>query len=379
MVDLWAALGLLCVLAFSFWLTQHKRFTWISAPVAALFITAILANFKALPASKETSVYGFIFGPGMLVSIFLLLLQVDAGVFRRAGIRMVGLFFLGSAAVCTGVLATLAVPWIGSALGEAYPTLSGMYAATYTGGSVNFNSVALVNELSRDGTMYGVAVAIDNVVGSTSLLVSVVLAPILARRWAVPETVGTPHYDSYAESQAASPLDLSIAAAAAVGAIMLSQWLADHIQQVHQVLWLTGIALIAAQTPLGRLGSRVESIAIVLLYLFIAAIGIDVSYQKVVENGELALATGLLAASGMLIHFLVMLLIGPRIVKDPALILVVSQANIGGPPTALALADAFGRKDLRIPGVAVGLIGYAVGTYLGIAIARVIGLLAARV
>ena len=84
----------------------------------------------------------------------------------------------------------------------------------------------------------------------------------------------------------------------------------------------------------------------------------------------------ILAAIAIFTHFVVMLLVGPRIVKDPAMILVVSQANIGGPPTALALADTFGRKDLRIPGVAVGLIGYAVGTYLGVAIAEVIGLLA---
>ncbi len=375
MVDLWAAFGLLSVLAFSFWLTQHKKFAWISAPVAALFITAILANFGALPPAGESAVYGFVFGPGLLASIFLLLLQIDAGVFRRAGAKMVLLFFLGSAAVCVGVLATLAIPWIGTTLGEAYPTLSGMYAATYTGGSVNFNSVAMVKELPRDGTMFGVAVAVDNVVGSTSLLISVLLAPILARRWDVPETVGTPHYDMHTEIHSASPLDLSIAAAAAVGAIILSQWLADSFTQIHQILWLTGIALLAAQTPLGRLGPRVESAAILLLYLFIGAIGVEVSYQKVVANGDLALATGLLAASGMLVHFLVMLLIGPRIVKDPAMILVVSQANIGGPPTALALADTFGRKDLRIPGVAVALIGYAVGTYLGVAIAAAVGFL----
>lgn len=59
-------------------------------------------------------------------------------------------------------------------------------------------------------------------------------------------------------------------------------------------------------------------------------------------------------------------------IKVFALILVVSQANIGGPPTALALADSFGRKDLRIPGVAVGSIGYAVGTYLGVVMAATV-------
>ncbi len=174
-VDLWAAFGLLCILSFSFWLTRIHAFAWVSAPVAALFMTAALANVGALPASGSTPVYSFLFGPGLMAAIFLLLLQIDAGVFRRAGTTMVLLFFLGSAAVCMGVLITLAIPWVGTTLGKAYPTLSGMYAATYTGGSVNFNSVALVKEMPRDGTMFGVAVAIDNVVGSTSLLISVLL------------------------------------------------------------------------------------------------------------------------------------------------------------------------------------------------------------
>ncbi len=198
---------------------------------------------------------------------------------------------------------------------------------------------------------------------------------MLARRWNVPETVGTPAYDTHTESHSASPLDLSIAAAAAAGAIMLSQTLSEQFSLIHPILWLTAIALLAAQTRLGRLGPRVESAAILLLYLFIAAIGVEVSYAKVVAHSDLAVATGMLAAIAILVHFVVMLLVGPLIVKDPAMILVVSQANIGGPPTALALADTFGRKDLRIPGVAVALIGYAVGTYLGVAIAAAIGFL----
>ncbi len=354
MTDLWAAFGLLCVLSFSFWLTRIHAFAWVSAPVAALFLTALLTNLGALPASDASSVYGFVFGPGLSAAIFLLLLQVDAGVFRRAGTRMALLFLLGSAAVCLGVLITLAIPWVGATLGEAYPTLAGMYAATYTGGSVNFNSVATISEMPREGTIFGVAIAVDNVVGSTSLLISVLFAPVLARRWGVPETVGTPNYDTHTESHSASPLDLSLAAAAAAGAIMLAQFLSQLVPQVHPILWLTSIALLAAQTPLGRLGPRVESAAILLLYLFIAAIGVEVSYQKVVSHSDLALAAAILAATSIAVHFLVMLTIGPRIVKDPALILVVSQANIGGPPTALASPTHLVAKIYESPALRLG-------------------------
>ena len=45
--------------------------------------------------------------------------------------------------------------------------------------------------------------------------------------------------------------------------------------------------------------------------------------------------------------------------------LVASQASIGGPSTALALATSLKRPELVLPSVAIGLLGYLVGTYLG--------------
>ncbi len=46
--------------------------------------------------------------------------------------------------------------------------------------------------------------------------------------------------------------------------------------------------------------------------------------------------------------------------------LVASQASIGGPSTALAFATSFKRPELVLPSVAIGLLGYLVGTYLGL-------------
>ena len=48
---------------------------------------------------------------------------------------------------------------------------------------------------------------------------------------------------------------------------------------------------------------------------------------------------------------------------------VASQAAVGGPSTALALAIARGRPGLALPGLMAGLLGYAVGNYAGLAAA----------
>jgi len=51
---------------------------------------------------------------------------------------------------------------------------------------------------------------------------------------------------------------------------------------------------------------------------------------------------------------------------------VASQANVGGAASAMAIAGARGYADRLLPGVAVGLLGYAIGNYTGFAIARLV-------
>ena len=51
---------------------------------------------------------------------------------------------------------------------------------------------------------------------------------------------------------------------------------------------------------------------------------------------------------------------------------IASQANVGGGPTALALAETFGRKELMLPAILVGTLGNALGTYLGFLVIQIL-------
>jgi uncharacterized membrane protein len=51
---------------------------------------------------------------------------------------------------------------------------------------------------------------------------------------------------------------------------------------------------------------------------------------------------------------------------------VASQALVGGPATALAVAVAREWPGLVLPGIIMGLLGYAVGTYLGFGVAYLV-------
>ena len=369
-INLWAACGILGVLALSYKLNAFKFCSWLSPPVTALVIVTVLANLGALPRSGDVEVYKFINGTGLNLSIFLLLLQLDLGVFRRAGPTMIVFYLIGAFGVVAGTLATVLIPWIGASIGGAYPSLSGMLTAAFVGGTVNFNAVAAVMELNHDGPTFVVGFAVANVMATAWLVMSVLVAPFLRRLWNAPPIKMADATEEATRSL--ETVDLVVVGFGAAVAILFSNWLASLAPSVHPILWLTAVSLLAAQTPLGRLGRSVEPLAVMLLYLFIAAVGVDVSFQMLIGKGVFALATAVLIAISFAVSGVLLFACAKWFRADTDLVLVASQAGIGGPATALALADTLGRRDLRAPGVAASLVGYAIGTYLGIAVVRIL-------
>jgi len=364
LINLWAAVGLTGVLALSYKLCVFKFCRWLSPPVLALLIVTLLVNLGGLPKPGDVAVYQFINGTGLHIAIFLLLLQLDIGVFRRAGPNMLIFYLIGAFGIVAGTLATLFVPWIGNSLGDAYPPLAGMLSASFVGGTVNFNSVAAVVNLNHDGPTFVIGFAVANVMAAAWLVMSVIAAPFLRRLWGSPQIVTSDYEDE--DVPALRTVDLAVLGFGTALAMLVANWLAIMVPALHPILWLTAVSILAAQTPLGRLGRSVEPLAVLILYLFIAAIGVDVSFATLLGKGTFVLATMVLILISFVISGAILFLVARWRGADTDLVLVASQAGIGGPATALALADTLGRRDLRAPGVAASLVGYAIGTYFGI-------------
>ena len=64
-------------------------------------------------------------------------------------------------------------------------------------------------------------------------------------------------------------------------------------------------------------------------------------------------------------HGVIIIIIGGLFYRDWQMIAIVSQANVGGGASAIALAETFERKELILPAILVGTLGNALGTYLG--------------
>jgi uncharacterized membrane protein len=163
-----------------------------------------------------------------------------------------------------------------------------------------------------------------------------------------------------------------------VGVVLVGELLTGWAQilwpGVPGILVLTSVALLAAPLPAVARNGLTYPCGLLLIQPFFTVIGLSSPVAGLLGEGRwvLLLATLIVAVQGV-----VVLLLGRCLGWGLVESLVGSQAAVGGPSTALALGSALRRPDLALPAVAIGLLGYLVGTYLGLAVAAGLAAVAA--
>jgi len=115
--------------------------------------------------------------------------------------------------------------------------------------------------------------------------------------------------------------------------------------------------------PLGRLAPAGECLALILMQLFFAVVGANGNVVDAVTRAPSVFAFALVQVS---VHLAVVLAAGRIMGIDRKPLLIASNANVGGPTTAAAMATAKGWTSLVVPGILVGIFGISIATFLGI-------------
>ena len=107
-----------------------------------------------------------------------------------------------------------------------------------------------------------------------------------------------------------------------------------------------------------------------LIYIFFGVIGAPASIMEIITNSPILFAyAGIVIAMNMAVTFL----FGRLFRFNLEDIIVASNANVGGPTTAAAMAISKGWFDLVGPALLVGTLGYVLGNYLGVIVANIVG------
>jgi uncharacterized membrane protein len=259
--------------------------------------------------------------------------------------------------------------------------VAGTLAGSYIGGSLNF--VATAQAVQLDDPNHYVAALTADTIGAVLFLILLMVMPALAF---VRRLMPSRYYSEaganlgaeagHQETTAAKPFDIAgLAAAMATSFIICA--LADLIsaklgQESYSILIITILALLVANfmKPLVKRFNSEFEVGTFFMYMFFVTIGAGADIATI---AGVALPYVVLICLAVAMFFVLILVVGRVLRLDLAELMVAANACILGPATAAALAAGQGWKDLVTPGMLTGILGYSVGTFIGVAVTKLLG------
>ncbi|MEP1096608.1 MAG: DUF819 family protein [Cyclobacteriaceae bacterium] len=354
----------------SIYLERNTPLKHIGAALLAIIITAVTANIGLIPsASNPSIVYDHIFTYIAPASIFLLLLGVNLKDLKVAGRPMLVLFLIGSLGTCVGVF--VASSLVGSEFGPLASPIAGMITGTYTGGSLNFNAIAIHYNMMEEGVLYTSIVAVDNILSAGWMAVTIAMPLVLNRLVKRKRTVQTTSsLDDEYEASSLSIYSISILIFVTCAVMVFSNWIGT-LSSVPSILIVTTIALGLAQLKFFQGLKESKILGLFSIYLFLSVVGAFCELSALSGAGEIVIYVLIYLCLVIFVHVLITIFFGWLLKYDWEMVSVASQANVGGSSSALALARSLKRDDLLLAAVLIGSLGNAIGTYLGFLMVRI--------
>ena len=384
---LWTVLAVCAALA----IYLEQKYAWASKITGCILATAftlVLANLSIIPT--DAPVYDTVWGYVVPLAVPLLLFNANIKKIWKESGRMFIIYLLSSVGTLVGgFTAYFALKGLIPALNDIVP----MFVGTYTGGSVNF--IAMSEQYAVPGKTVSAALVADNLlmVLYVFVLISLPAMAIIKKLYRQPyeealkaQTEADKDKNKtmaakYWGAKEISLKDIAFAIAIAFIVVTVSTKLAGKISETfsgadfvskfiggffgNKYLLITTFTMIIATVFPKQMSSvkGAQEIGTFLIYIFFAVIGAPASVPMIIKESPLLLVFALIIVA---VNMIVSLIFGKIFNFSIEEIIIASNANIGGPTTAAAMAVSKGWGALIVPGLLVGTLGYVLGNYLGI-------------
>ena len=148
--------------------------------------------------------------------------------------------------------------------------------------------------------------------------------------------------------------------------IGLSYLIENEIAVIVVILTVTTLGIAASFTKKIRNLKGTYETGEYLMLIFCIAIGSMANFGELLKEGSVILSfVAVVMAGAILIHFVLAAIF--RIDADT--VIITSTAGIFGAPFIAPIASVLKNRDILVAGLTTSLIGYALGNYLGLAVA----------
>jgi uncharacterized membrane protein len=349
----------------------------IGAVVIAYVLGVIIGNIGILPENSNQTL-DLISTITIPIAFPLLLFSLDI----RSWSKVAGKTFIAMilAIISVVVMVIAGYFWFGPYIDQNWK-VAGLLIGVYTGGTPNLASINTA--LDVDPNTYLLTHTYDIVLGAMYFLILItigqrilkmVLPPFKKVRGAnmlqvVKDAEGIDNYGGMFSKPYFKPLmvalGLSVLIFAAAGGISLL--VPENSQMVTVILGITTFGLILSLVPKIHQIEKTFQLGMYFIIVFCLAVSsqADVTLIFNIQFLHLFLYVLLAYFGSLILHVLLSMIFK----IDADTVIITSSALLFSPPFVPVVASAIRNKDVIISGLTVGIIGYAIGNYLGVFIA----------
>lgn len=342
---------------------KSKKLNFLSPILLCYVVGMILGNSKFIPIDKKLALSISEFT--VPLAIPLILFSTDfkrwLGLARKTIISFI-LVVVG--AITSSVLAAT----LFSGLFDEYWKLSGMLVGVYTGGTPNLMAIGMGLKINEETLI--LTNTADAILGGIYFLFLVTGAKWLVSKFlpAFSESVFIPEFAITKEKPNRLGLFFALFLSLVfVGiSVGISFLFTSRLEVSIVMLVLTTLGIVASFVGrIRKIEGTYEAGQYVIL-IFSLAIGTTTNFSEMVSSSSVIfMYTAFVMTMAILIHFLLAFLF--RIDVDTTII--TSTAGIFGPAFIGPVAERIKNREVIVSGLTCGLVGYAIGNYLGFAVA----------
>ncbi|CAN7122468.1 unnamed protein product [Brassica rapa subsp. narinosa] len=348
--------------AFGLWSEKTKVGSAVSGALVSTLIGLAASNLGVI--SSDSPAFAVVLNFLLPLAVPLLLFRADLRRVVQSTGKLLLAFVIGSVATTVGTaLAYYLVPM--RALGPDSWKIAAALMGRHIGGAVNY--VAIANALEVSPSVLAAGLAADNVI------CAVYFTSLFAIGSKIPaETLPPPTSDAEMSKGSETENKIPVLLIATGIAVSLAICKVGALLTKHfgvsggSLPAITAVVVVLATvfpSQFGRLAPSGEAMALILMQVFFTVIGASGNIWSVINTAP---SIFLFALVQIGTHLAVILGVGKLLNVELRLLLLASNANVGGPTTAAGMATAKGWNSLIVPGILAGIFGISIATFIGI-------------